>query len=218
MGEMLKSLNILPFSDVVCKSASDFSTGYVGQSGPQMRKILTESLGKVLFIDEAYRLKSDAFLLQAADELVQALTEPKFMGKLSVILAGYEADIADLLQVNAGLKSRFSSPLRFSPFTVEDSCRLMKMKMNENDLVLHVEAERELPSLMQQLVKRQNFGNGRDVDTWAKRVFRTVAKRKYEEKATKSEGEDTVTVTDLMKSLSAMLEVLCCFDNFFLIN
>lgn len=64
MGQMFKSLQVLPSAEVVMKSASDFSTGYVGQAGQKAREIMTASIGKVLFIDEAYRLVSDAFLLQ----------------------------------------------------------------------------------------------------------------------------------------------------------
>jgi hypothetical protein len=39
---------------------------------------------------------------QALDEIVQILTEPKFMGKMVVILAGYEHQIGMLMTVNPG--------------------------------------------------------------------------------------------------------------------
>lgn len=55
MGQMFKSLNILPSAEVVVRSASDFSTGYVGQAGKKAREIMTACIGRVLFIDEAYR-------------------------------------------------------------------------------------------------------------------------------------------------------------------
>jgi hypothetical protein len=36
------------------------------------------------------------------DEIVQMLTEPKFMGKMVVILAGYERQIEELMAANPG--------------------------------------------------------------------------------------------------------------------
>lgn len=71
MGKMFKSLGILQGSDVVCKTASDFS-GHTGQVGLQTREILNEGLGRVLFVDEAYRLR-DPFMKEAVNELVQVL-------------------------------------------------------------------------------------------------------------------------------------------------
>ena len=46
----------------------------------------------MLFIDEAYRLhprgEGGVFAREALDEIVQLLTEPKFKGKMVVIMAG----------------------------------------------------------------------------------------------------------------------------------
>ena len=203
MGQMFKSLHVLPSADVVVRSASDFSTGYVGQAGQKAREIMTACLGKVLFIDEAYRLQSDAFLMQATDELVQMLTEPKFIGKIVVILAGYERDMDELMRVNQGLRSRFSRKIVFPNFTVADSCKLMLMKLNAEELVVEEEAARALPSLMQKLVEMESFSNGRDVDTWAKRVFRFVASRRFATDA--RDSSETVGLHDLEESLKAML-------------
>jgi len=41
------------------------------------------------------------------DEIVQLCTEPRFRGKMVVILAGYDHQINELMAVNPGLKSRF---------------------------------------------------------------------------------------------------------------
>lgn len=104
---MFKSLGILQSDSVVSHSASSFSTGFVGQAGTRARDIVKSAIGKVLFIDEAYRLTSDQFLLQALDELVQLLTEKDIQGKLVVVLAGYENDMQRLMATNEGLRSRY---------------------------------------------------------------------------------------------------------------
>ena len=56
MGLMFNSLGLLPMSDVVEISVSDLITGYVGQSSRKTHDVLVKARGKVLFIDEAYRL------------------------------------------------------------------------------------------------------------------------------------------------------------------
>lgn len=44
--------------------------------------------------------------VQVLDEICQILTDKKFMGKMVVVLAGYEQQIEELLATNPGLKSR----------------------------------------------------------------------------------------------------------------
>ena len=76
---------------------------------PDLRQWLSckKGLGKVLFVDEAYRLGEGQFAKEAIDELVDSLTKPQFFGKLVVILAGYTENMNKLLKVNPGLSSRF---------------------------------------------------------------------------------------------------------------
>lgn len=55
VGALFKSLDLLSSPDVVEHSASDFGTGFAGQSAEETRKIFASALGKTLFVDEAYR-------------------------------------------------------------------------------------------------------------------------------------------------------------------
>lgn len=56
VGTLFCSLGLLASPDVVECSASNFTTGYAGQSGARTREMFDKALGKVLFIDEAYKL------------------------------------------------------------------------------------------------------------------------------------------------------------------
>jgi hypothetical protein len=58
MGRLIKSLGLISKDTVIEHSASDFSTGFVGQEGKQTREIFRAALGGVLFIDEACPLNS----------------------------------------------------------------------------------------------------------------------------------------------------------------
>lgn len=55
VGALFKSLDLLSSADVVECSASDFGTGFAGQSAGKTRSIFESALGKTLFVDEAYR-------------------------------------------------------------------------------------------------------------------------------------------------------------------
>jgi hypothetical protein len=86
------------------------------------------------------------------DEMVQLLTEPKYQGKMVVILAGYEAQVDALMAVNPGLKSRFSEKLHFPPFTAAEACQqLLQLLLVKGGQQLAPEALELLPGLMQQV-------------------------------------------------------------------
>lgn len=65
------------------------------------------------------------FLPQAVDQLVQCLTDDKYKNNMVVIVAGYAADIEDLMEANPGLASRFPETLHFKTFSVDDCCALL---------------------------------------------------------------------------------------------
>jgi SpoVK/Ycf46/Vps4 family AAA+-type ATPase len=93
---------------------SDLVAGYLGQTAIKTKDVITECLGGVLFIDEAYSLgnpdKKDSFSKECIDTLCEALSAHK--DELMVIIAGYETELKEcFFNYNQGLDSRF--PWRF---------------------------------------------------------------------------------------------------------
>jgi Holliday junction resolvasome RuvABC ATP-dependent DNA helicase subunit len=178
MGMLFKSLGVLDSSDVVECSASDLVASYVGQTSPLTRAKVESALGKVLFIDEAYRLipRNGNFCDEAINELVQMLTETKIKNKLVVILAGYEQDMNALIGSNPGLRSRFSQSIRFTDFSARDCWKLLQLKFKASQKVLPDDVCQKLDSLMVDLTMVPDFGNGREMETLAKRVSRYIDK------------------------------------------
>ena len=179
MGGLLKALGLIPKDSVTECSASDFSTGFVGQSGKQTREIFRAALGGVLFIDEAYRLhpeKGGVYMREVLDEIVQILTEPAFKNNMAVIVAGYEEDMTMLFQVNQGLKSRIQTTVKFEQFTAEDSERYLKLKLREKRLQICAEHDAgQLLMECQKLVMAPHWSNGRDIDTLATDIYQKHA-------------------------------------------
>jgi SpoVK/Ycf46/Vps4 family AAA+-type ATPase len=78
MGKVFYDAGFLSKAEVVECSASDMVGQYVGQTGPKVRQLLEKALGRVLFIDEAYRLVDGHFAKEAMDELVDAVTKERY--------------------------------------------------------------------------------------------------------------------------------------------
>lgn len=203
MGQVYQSLGVLPTAEVVEIKAADMIAPFVGQSQKKASEVLHRARGKVLFIDEAYQLnpaKGGAFMQEAVDALVQELTSKELMGQIVVILAGYESDIDEMLQVNAGLKSRFSEKLHFANFSEDRVMDLMLKSLGKKNLDMGADALDCLPDIAAQLCAIPQFGNGRDVETFTKNVFDCFAGRMGED----GDDDGVVEPEDLHGALQDM--------------
>ncbi|RDA90958.1 hypothetical protein CP533_3079 [Ophiocordyceps camponoti-saundersi (nom. inval.)] len=186
IGQVYYDLGILAGTTVVECSASDLIAQFIGQTGPKVRQMMDKALGQVLFIDEAYRLKGGAFAQEAVDELVDAMTKPRYQGKMIIILAGYVEDINDLLSVNRGMSSRFPQTIDFEALRGQECVDLLakalgnrKAEMQSKGRSLDISCV-ESPSAQfkasmvarfQRLITVEGWGNARDVLQLAKSMF-----------------------------------------------
>ena len=97
--------------------------GYLGQTALKTKDVIKDSLGGVLFIDEAYSLgnneKRDSFAKECIDTLCEALSDNK--DSLMVIIAGYEKDLNEcFFSYNDGLDSRFIWRFKVDDYVAED--------------------------------------------------------------------------------------------------
>ena len=82
MGKVYYDMGFLATAEVIEVSATELVGQFVGQTGPKAHKLLERALGKILFVDEAYRLGEGQFAKEAMDEIVDCITKPKFVQKL----------------------------------------------------------------------------------------------------------------------------------------
>jgi len=177
-GQVYYDLGFLSQVEVVECSATELIGQYVGQTGPKTMKQLERGLGKVLFVDEAYRLGQGQFAQEAIDELVDNITKPKFAGKLVIILAGYDNDMNNLLRVNEGLSSRFADEISFPSLDPAHCIQLLEDKLKQSQIAF---PSMQDPTIYQELLepiaemsKLPSWGNARDVQTLAKGMVRAV--------------------------------------------
>ena len=177
MSQVYFNMGILGSSDYAECSASDLIGEYIGHSGPKTRDQLTQNLGRILFIDEAYRFLESQYGREAINELVDCLTKLRFMGKIVVILAGYTDHIDDLLRINPGLSSRFPEEVIFENMDPEKCLELLYHEITNQEMEIHPPlkcispAERsQILSIFAELAKLPSWGNGRDVKNIAKNI------------------------------------------------
>ncbi|KAL8792176.1 MAG: hypothetical protein Q9195_005198 [Heterodermia aff. obscurata] len=178
MGKIYYDMGFLATAEVIETSATDLVGEYVGHTGPKTQKLLEKALGKVLFVDEAYRLAEGHFAKEAMDEIVDCITKPGFAQRLVIILAGYDADINRLMSINPGLTSRFPETITFRGFNPNECLELfttLLKKKKHLDIVALTSAsvmfQRELLQCFEVLTSLTNWANARDVGTLAKSVF-----------------------------------------------
>jgi hypothetical protein len=196
MGKVYYDMGFLSTAEVIECSAKDLVGEYVGQTGPKAQKLIESALGKVLFVDEAYRLGEGPFGKEAVDELVDCITKPQFFNKLVVILAGYDHEINRMLDVNPGLSSRFSESVDFQKLSPESCYQLLRTTLEKRNQLDTSRISAPSDSFHGQALKKlgelstlENFANGRDVQTLCKGIVKTIMK------ATKPAG-DALAVTE----------------------
>lgn len=193
MGQVYYDMGLLASNEVIEASATELVGQYVGHTGPKTQKMLERGLGKVLFIDEAYRLAEGHFAKEAMDELVDCITKPRFARKLIIILAGYDADMNHLMSLNSGLTSRFPECLQFGSLSPKDCVRLLSelLERNKEDIFRKSRANFDVTCLYRSdsdlsqklthgfdiLSKTASWANARDVETLVKAIFGKTIKK-----------------------------------------
>lgn len=208
MGQLYYDMGILGSSEYVECSASDLIGQYLGQTGPKTQKKMTEGLGRVLFVDEAYRFcDNHQFGKEAVNEIVDCLTKQKYMGKIVVILAGYTHQIDELLQINPGLSSRFPEEIVFENMDPERCIELLEVELKKNEIEvappltsgsLLVERQ-QMIDIFTKLSRLQSWGNGRDVKNIAKNICSDAF-------ANNLSNELKVSCADILRHLDNMLK------------
>jgi hypothetical protein len=118
--------------------------GYLGQTALKTKDAIKDSIGGVLFIDEAYALgnteKRDSFSKECIDTLCEALSDHK--DDLMVIIAGYEKDLNEcFFAYNDGLDSRFTWRFKIDDYTAEDLRDIFIKKVKDFGWSVHQNEE-----------------------------------------------------------------------------
>lgn len=123
------------------------SSGQKTQKGVRRELLRLRNKTGVLFVDEAYQLKSNQFGCQILDTILTEIEEKR--GKLVLVFAGYKRQMEELLEHNQGLPSRFPKHFEFADFTDEELARVLFSQLSslknyrvEDDKYVRIAARR----------------------------------------------------------------------------
>ncbi|KAG7413428.1 Protein CfxQ-like protein [Fusarium oxysporum f. sp. rapae] len=202
--KLLYHMGFLSSDEVVICSVTNLIGQFSGHTGPKVINQFELGLGKVLFIDEAYRLIGDSFHKEAIGELVDVMTKPRYAHNMVVILAGYSDEMEELLMVNPGLRSRIP---QMAP---EECLKLLEKLLSKLNISLSTSTTGEhkaaVLDVLKQLIDSKGWPSGRDVETLIQTIIELVFTKAYEaEEIPGSEGL-CVSCEELMDCLDAMLK------------
>jgi SpoVK/Ycf46/Vps4 family AAA+-type ATPase len=170
LAKIYHQLGVLPREEVIEADRSQLVGAYVGQTEENVRKIVEQALGGVLFIDEAYSLKREGqtgndYGQTAIDTLVSMMTSSEYGGKFAVILAGYPEEMRQFLDANPGLRSRFpqSNFIHLPDYSNEELVKIGEQAARDNDFAITEAAKAELKDRIEKERVDDTFGNARTV-------------------------------------------------------
>lgn len=164
LGHMLKDLGVLKSGHLIETDRSGLVAGYTGQTAEKTNDIISQALGGILFIDEAYALASGGpgdFGKEAIDTLVKGMEDHR--DNLLVILAGYEKDMEQFLQTNAGLRSRFPNKFNFENYSLVEMLKIAQIIIKSKGLKVSKGGFQTLKNELLPAVGNREAGNGRFV-------------------------------------------------------
>ncbi len=170
MADVFRTLGILSRGQLIEADRSKLVAGYSGQTAIKTNQLIDSAMGGVLFIDEAYTLKSsdqDSFGAEAIDTLLKRLEDDR--GKFICIVAGYTDQMHDFIDTNPGLKSRFTQTIHFDDYTPDELTEIFINLAKGKNFTVDEETKGAIHRQFEQLYLRRdkNFGNARE----ARRIF-----------------------------------------------
>ena len=176
MADVFKTLGIVSRGQLVEADRAKLVAGYSGQTAIKTNQLVDQALGGVLFIDEAYTLKSndgDSFGAEAIDTLLKRLEDDR--GKFICIVAGYTDQMHDFIDSNPGLKSRFTQTIHFDDYTPDELTQIFLNLAKGKSFTIDEETQAAIHREFEQLYLRRdkNFGNARE----ARRIFDGAVER-----------------------------------------
>ena len=173
LGRIYHSLGLLSKGEVIAVDRTRLVGQYIGQTEENMKTVLEEAKGNVLFIDEAYTLftgsdDSKDFGRRVLDSLLTVLTQPN--PDMLIVFAGYEKEMNAMLSFNVGLSGRFPYRYHFDDYTADQLMEIARRLFVREEYVLSDEAAAAMKDAICQTLSRKtaNFGNARWIEQFVR--------------------------------------------------
>ena len=187
VGQIFSEENILSDKKIFKETQRcDLIGKYVGQTAPKTQDVIDESLGGVLFVDEAYTLSSyiqdeegNDFGAECIATLIKGMEDKR--EELCVILAGYTKEMENMLQANPGFESRIQFIINFPDYSEEELYKIFEGLCNKEKYKLDTDLKDVLIKEFKNEKQKKNFSNARYVRNLFEKVKIEQANRVIED-------------------------------------
>ena len=173
LGKIYNAIGLLSKGDVICADRTRLVGRYIGETEENMKSVLEEARGNVLFIDEAYNLYEGTvdrkdYGAKVIDSLLTVLSQPN--PDMVIIFAGYEKEMDAMLNSNPGLMGRFPYKYRFSDYDADQLMEIALHLFAKDEYLLNDEAKAVLRQRISDTLSQRtkNFGNARWVEQFVR--------------------------------------------------
>ena len=203
LGRIYRSLGLLSRGEVIAVDRTRLVGRYIGETEENMKAVLEEARGNVLFIDEAYTLydgSSDRkdFGARVIDSLLTVLSQPD--PDMLVIFAGYLKEMDAMLSTNQGLMGRFPYKYQFEDYNADQLYDIACSLLKRDAYILSPDADAELrESVAKAYAQRdEHFSNARWVEQFVNNgIIPAMASRISR---TASDDYQTIEFTDVCQA------------------
>jgi stage V sporulation protein K len=165
LGRIYKHLGYLSKGQLYETDREGMIAGYVGQTATKVDKVIDESIGGVLFIDEAYSLTQNATGNDYGSEAINILLKrmEDYRDDLAVVVAGYDEPMKIFIESNPGLRSRFNRFFKFDHFSPAELYKIFENICKTSDFIINEDAAEKLKDTFTLLYEKRDegFGNAR---------------------------------------------------------
>lgn len=162
LSQIYRAVGVVSKGQLVETDRADLVAGFVGQTALKTQHLLEAAIGGMLLIDEAYALSrggENDFGLEAIDTLVKFMEDHR--DDLAIVAAGYVAEMADFIDANPGLKSRFTRTINFPDYTTDELVSIFLGLGERTCYVCSDDAAAKVRRMIEAEPRTHGFGNAR---------------------------------------------------------
>ncbi len=181
LSRIFKHLGFLSKGQMYETDREGMVAGYVGQTATKVDTVVKESIGGVLFVDEAYALTQatlgNDYGAEAVNTMLKRMEDHR--DDLAVVVAGYTEPMKIFVESNPGLRSRFNRYFHFDHFKPEELFQIFESFCKKSDFILTQEAADKLKDTFELLYakKDEGFGNARVIRNIFEKCVQNQANR-----------------------------------------
>jgi SpoVK/Ycf46/Vps4 family AAA+-type ATPase len=165
LAGIYRDRGLLSSGRLVEVTRTDLVGEYIGQTAPKVEAVVESALGGVLFIDEAHALLPSDSRKDYGHEALAILTKlmEDHRDDLVVILAGYPKPMRELMDSNAGLRSRLSVLLHFGDYSDDELREIFLSHAAGAGFTVSADVSERVLAVLSRMPRAPGFGNARAV-------------------------------------------------------